>query len=93
MYGGYIASGSAVSFSLSRAITRMAADIAREVEVGSEEAARTTKYYFIKIHCKSVVFIIILCSLFISICCTYIDTNFDSQNVYYIYLATYLFWH
>ena len=64
--------------------------IAREVE---EEAARTTKYYFIKIHCKSVVFIIILCSLFISICCTYIDTNFDSQNVYYIYLATYLFWH
>ena len=26
MYGGYIASGSAVSFSLSRAITRMAAD-------------------------------------------------------------------
>ena len=45
MYGGYIASGSAVSFSLSRAITRMAADIAREVEVGSEEAARTTKYY------------------------------------------------
>ena len=57
------------------------ADIAREVEVGSEEAARTTKYYFIKIHCKLVVFIIILCSLFISICCTYIDTNFDSQNV------------
>ena len=59
MYGGYIiASGSAVSFSLSRAITRMAADIAREVEVGSEEAARTTKYYFTKIHCKSVVFIL-----------------------------------
>ena len=28
MYGGYIASGSAVYFSLSRAITRMAADIA-----------------------------------------------------------------
>ena len=64
MYGGYIASGSAVYFSLSRAITRMAADIAREVEVGSEEAARTTNYYFTKIHCKSVVFIIILCSLF-----------------------------
>ena len=48
MYGGYIYSGSAVYFSLSRAITRMAADIAREVEVGSEEAARTTKYYFTK---------------------------------------------
>ena len=44
----YIASGSAVYFSLSRAITRMAADITREVEVGSEEAARTTKYYFTK---------------------------------------------
>ena len=94
MYGGYIASGSAVSFSLSRAITRMAADQQERWSGGRiGEAARTTKYYFIKIHCKSVVFIIILCSLFISICCTYIDTNFDSQNVYYIYLATYLFWH
>ena len=48
MYGGYVASESAVYFSLSRAITRMAADITREMEVGSEEAARTTKYYFTK---------------------------------------------
>ena len=73
MEGSYIVSGSAVYFSLSRAITRMAADITREVEVGSEEAARTTKYYFT----KTSIVVFILCSHFILICCTYIDTNYN----------------
>ena len=58
----------------------MAADIAREVEVGSEEAARTTKYYFTKIHNQLYSYYALF--LFRYAVHTLIQTIiFDSQNV------------